>query len=385
MTSQHHILRPMSRPKPPQAASASRAINIPGSRSRSYQNISELAETSRRASVPIHSSPTMPSVAVPKLSRTSKTSQRHVVLPSEPQTHPLPQEVLEGVIPTYDVRSEGERMSKEDRQRAGYNRMTAYSVAEGIKMRHLSAFLKREHAVLPRVFDEAIYVVRNGFNVCCHSSHAAHQVYHLPLLRGYAPNVNVRSSVPVHGKSILSFMSEAEEYGYEGTYFPEAEEAARFSQDGYISSSPTLQRRPNQNPQPQQKENTDDKIAEAVFFSYGVAVFFGLEETQERDILDDLESANAWLRKRDESDWEVEECHFAVSFHHLHSNTHSPLFQHDPTVAYPRIYNDFFSKVSGLLDDIHSFVDHFSSQNTVTPTESIRRSCACPVNIISSL
>lgn len=159
----------MSRPKPHRVASASRAINMPGSRltgSRSYHQIFEVAESTLRMSLPIHNSPTIPSVAIPKFSRTSKTSQRHVVLPSEAQTRPLPDEVPEGVIPTYDIRSEGERMSKEERQKTGYSRMTAYSLAEGIRTKQLSAFLKREHAVLPRVFDEAIYVVRKLFNVC---------------------------------------------------------------------------------------------------------------------------------------------------------------------------------------------------------------------------
>ncbi|KAF8578986.1 DUF155-domain-containing protein, partial [Ramaria rubella] len=308
--------------QPHRNVSAPMAINIPGKRlahSRPYQQIPEASgsatgsATQRRPSVSFLNSPTMPNIAPNKISRTSKTSQRLVVLPSEAQTAPLPDEldVPTGVIPTHDARSEGERMSKEERQRAGYSRMTAYSVAEGIRMKHLAAFLKREHAVLPRVFDEAIYAV-----------------YHLPLLSGYAPNVNVRSSAPPHGKSILSRMSEAEEYGYEGTYFPETEEASRFSQDGYISSSPATQRLSDPRPITQlPRERTDDQVAEVVFFSYGVAVFFGMEETQERDILDDLESAGAWIRKRAEDDWEIEECHFAL----------------DSTVAYPRIYNDFFT------------------------------------------
>lgn len=47
-------------------------------------------------------------------------------------------------------------------------------------------------------------------------------MYHLPLLPGYGPHANVRSSVPAKtpgGRTMLSRMSEAEEYGYEGTYF----------------------------------------------------------------------------------------------------------------------------------------------------------------------
>ena len=58
------------------------------------------------------------------------------------------------------MKSEGERMSKEQREKAGYKRMTAYCVSEGFKMKLLTGFLKREHNVQLRVFDEAVYVVR---------------------------------------------------------------------------------------------------------------------------------------------------------------------------------------------------------------------------------
>jgi uncharacterized Rmd1/YagE family protein len=44
--------------------------------------------------------------------------------------------------------------------KAGFKRITAYCVAETFKMRLLASFLKREHNVMPRVFDEAMYVVR---------------------------------------------------------------------------------------------------------------------------------------------------------------------------------------------------------------------------------
>ncbi|KAF8524394.1 hypothetical protein BU17DRAFT_42891 [Hysterangium stoloniferum] len=296
----------MSRPNLARVSSDPIVIEIPGARptrSRPFQPLPETSTRPRGASITNTIAP-----AVPKLSRTSKTSQRHVVLPSEPQTQPLPDEV---VIPTQAGRSEGERMSKEERQRSGYSRLTAYSVAEGIRMKHLAPFLKREHGVLPRIFDEAIYVV-----------------YHLPLLPGYAGNVNVRSSAPTHGKAILSRMSEAEEYGYEGRYFPDTEEASNFNEDGYISSSPNMNIRPPVgHRQRTPRERPEDQIGEAVFFSYGVAVFFGFSESQERDILDDLDEAEAWIRMRLEDDWEIEECHYV----------------HDSTVEFPRIYNDFFT------------------------------------------
>lgn len=109
-------------------------------------------------------------------SRTTKTSQKLVVLPSEPQTAPLPDELqpgrgdaddqgpprAPGPLPHpkhHDHRSEGERMTKEERQRAGYRRLTAYCVAEGLRLKLLLAYLKREHGVSPRVFDEAVYAV----------------------------------------------------------------------------------------------------------------------------------------------------------------------------------------------------------------------------------
>ena len=109
--------------------------------------------------------------ALANAQRSSKTSTKLVVLPSEPQTKPLPDELEDDEGATlvtskgrFDIKSDGERMSKTERNRAGYRRLTAYCVAEGLKMKLLAAFLKREHNVGPRVFDEALYVVRVTFN-----------------------------------------------------------------------------------------------------------------------------------------------------------------------------------------------------------------------------
>ena len=56
-----------------------------------------------------------------------------------------------------------------------------------------------------------------------------------------------------------------------------------------------------------------EDYAEVIFFAYGVVVFFGLTEQQERGILEDVERAGAMRKKFGEDDWEVEECHYAVS------------------------------------------------------------------------
>ena len=157
---------------------------------------------------------------LPKRLRTTKTSQKLVVLPSAPQTKPLSKQLVlldegqessddatlpHGPLPPRrsalnrkpfsklsaasrlkprtdeekerkeateegepsktrlrDYKSSAERMTKEQRKAAGYKRMTAYCVAEGLKMKVLAGFLKREHNVLPRVFDEALYVVSSS-------------------------------------------------------------------------------------------------------------------------------------------------------------------------------------------------------------------------------
>lgn len=99
----------------------------------------------------------------PKAQRTSKTSQKLVVLPSAPQTKPFQSDFLHHGYETdngiRETKSEAERMSKEERKLAGFKRITAYCIAEAFRMKLLASFLKREHNVFPRVFDEALYVV----------------------------------------------------------------------------------------------------------------------------------------------------------------------------------------------------------------------------------
>ncbi|KAG8898425.1 Protein transport protein S9 plasma membrane t-SNARE, partial [Tulasnella sp. 403] len=316
--------------------------------------------------LPSRPAKTIAAPALKAAQRTTKTSQKLVVLPSEVQTAPLPLELQSRAVsdddstmgpPTvrfppkhHEHRSEGERMTKAERQRAGYRRLAAYCIAEGFRMKLLLAYLKREHGVAPRVFDEAIYAL-----------------YHLPLLPGYGPNVNIRSSAAPRspeGGSILSQLSDVEDLGYDGTYFATPSSPEQYSLlDGYISGSPPVPRtqrgRPatadagatdtavefetdveptssspstspvapftpiaSNAPPPQptrkptsrstrsQKAREEDRIAEIIVFDYGVVVFFGFEEGQERDVLEDFERALISVRPRAESNWEIEHCHY---------------------------------------------------------------------------
>jgi uncharacterized Rmd1/YagE family protein len=69
-------------------------------------------------------------------------------------------------------------------------------------------------------------------------------------------------------------------------------------------------------------------VADVVFFAYGVTVFFGLTEREEREILDDCASAGGWIGGMNEDDWEIESCHY----------------EYMKEASYPRIYNDMFSE-----------------------------------------
>ncbi|KAI0918633.1 hypothetical protein AcV5_002569 [Taiwanofungus camphoratus] len=325
------MLRPAVTQSPPTAPASSR-------RPRPTRSLSATSPrtVSRRPSV---SGLTLtgainPVTGAPKAQRTSKTTQKLVLLPSAPQTKPLPLEVedeeaLHGYETDRGVReqkSAAERMSKEQRENAGFSRMTAYCVAESFKMKLLTSFLKREHNVSPRIFDEAMYVM-----------------YHLPLLPGYGPHSNMRSSAPPASpgaEDLTSGLSEAEEDGYQGMYFDSASETGVMpAMEGYIlSTSPVvagtdlpLEGTANATREPEnghgrlkrkrREKKSQDKMgngsraedyAEAIFFSYGVVVFYGLTESQERGILEDVEAAGVMRRKLMQDDWEVEECHYAV-------------------------------------------------------------------------
>lgn len=164
----------MSRPATTDASLSTRKspLQSHGGRRRPPTGLVALGKSSQR--IPAPSQPGIGNrrasvsglTAAPKTQRTSKTTHKLVVLPSAPQTRPLipsDEEDLtlaletDGGIPEY--KSEAERMTKQQRKQAGFKRITAYCVAESFKTKLLASFLKREHNVAPRVFDEALYAV----------------------------------------------------------------------------------------------------------------------------------------------------------------------------------------------------------------------------------
>lgn len=112
----------------------------------------------------------------PKVQRSSKTNQKLVLLPSAPQTRPLPDdggdsgsehgyETDAGHIRTQ--KSAAERMTKAARARAGYPRIAAYCVADELNIPLLAGYLRREHNVMPRAFDDVLYSVSLFVRLYC--------------------------------------------------------------------------------------------------------------------------------------------------------------------------------------------------------------------------
>ncbi|OXG30527.1 cytoplasmic protein [Cryptococcus neoformans Bt120] len=450
--------RPQAAPPRPGTAKPQGASSPPNVPRRNPGTVPGLARTasslrqgSSLSSLPAHlrnlSAPRIPSplgkgtpARQPKQSlpvRTSKTTERHVLLPEDPQLAPLPRSPLETPSPLVtpprrgslgsapgarhppDERSDAEKMTKREREENKLPRLTAYATADGYKLKALQAFLKREHGVsVVRVYDDCVYAI-----------------YNLPLLPGYGATTKVRSSPVVKspgGVSLMERMTMAEEQGYNDTYFPredpteatpaeyilssspsggggisgvgtdldvlaqdgererEMREAERegegerqtphyetksesepeeprghthhdpgthLSPDhpGYLEHTPSTALTPmdlpphhqhhhhhqlstnmqqeympptaQQRPRRRKSQASLNNVAEAVFFSYGVSVFFGFNEGEEKEIMEDAETAGAWTRGLSEDDWEIEEFHYV----------------HDPDAENPRIYNDMFT------------------------------------------
>ncbi|KAI9451639.1 hypothetical protein F5148DRAFT_1152419 [Russula earlei] len=276
--------------------------------------------------------------------------------PDPPQTRRTAEQGEDDEIHRYETdagvrmrehRSTTERMTKAERRRAGCRRITAYWLADGFRMNLLANFLKREHNVVPRSFDEALYV--------------------------------------------------AEEDGYPGSYFfpGRAPEDGFVSHDGYIARSLTSEppierpmhepeesevdgesRERGQRPQPSSScasgraQNTGGDVAEIVFFKYGVAVFFGFHKMQERNILEDVHGAGTLKGARVESEWKVEECHFALS------NSAPPFLVQHYTSSYEFSSSPFRGRKS-----IHTVFG--SIQIPVAPSHALTRACACTSTLLA--
>ncbi|KAK6460963.1 nuclear division protein [Scheffersomyces coipomensis] len=332
--------------------------------------------------------------SIPKLSqslpsRTSKTSQKLVLIPEQQRYNsPPPQSVPSSLNTPQDLQSQIQRSRAElmpkDVRAQEFSRMTAYFICEQFNLVAVSKFLRENHEVKPRMYDEALYVP-----------------YALPLLpgsEGFRVKSNNSTKLQANKRIMEKLINRSEQANHLYEYYsgvetpedannysmdPELEnfdnspfdpsepqffapplETSRISEDGVNSiisvnstESPNSVHSPNNEPasdkkskEPETSERTEERgshsvhnqseiskhHAEMFIFAYGIVVFWNFSEIHEKNILADLAFASdepepLLINPIDEQDIETEEFHF----------------EYDGQLQRPRIYNDMITLRSG--------------------------------------
>lgn len=338
--------------------------------------------------------------SIPKLTqslppRTSKTSQKLVLIPDQHQqqsrvnTSPPPMSLAAHPSATSPnmspqptnpdlqaqmTRSRAEMMPKEARAQE-FSRMTAYFICEEFNLPAIAKFLRKNHEVKPRVYDEALYVP-----------------YTLPLLPGndgLRVKSNNSAKLVANNRYMEKLINRTErtdhlyEY-YSGVETPE--DVNNYSMDPELEdtntpfdpSEPQFFAPPLETtPASEDSDNSDTRSinstlpsaaepnggnlevrfhddaharsgspysnqsdvsrhhAEMFIFAYGIVVFWNFSEIHEKNILADLafadEPEELLINPVDEQDIETEEFHF----------------EYDSQIHRPRIYNDMITLRSG--------------------------------------
>jgi uncharacterized Rmd1/YagE family protein len=130
----------------------------------------------------------------------------------------------------------------------------------------------------------------------------------------------------------------------------------------------------------------DEQVAEVVFFSYGVVVFFGLGEAQEKSIIEDIEKAGVPADPISQRDWEVEECHFVVSLSLTVEGTwHDDGFLHSTTLILLIRGYIMTCSVSDTLYRIPVWLISHSSEISVPFAQAVDIACDGSINVASAL
>ncbi|KAG0138054.1 hypothetical protein HOY82DRAFT_575622 [Tuber indicum] len=256
-------------------------------------------------------------------------------------------------------KSYAERLPK-SRRADKLSRVTAYCTADAYRLNATSKFLREKHSARTKLYDECLYCA-----------------YHLPIMSGN-DGYRVRSSPVLKspgGKAVLDVQIErSEQRDYHEGYFEDSYTGERrtsgdgsYEEDGHPKSPGKGHGFPqdgrddhhtyNQGYRPEspRDSNMNDMkaFAEMFVFNYGVVVFWGFSERQEKDILADLTFAQNDFGSQlisgrlKEDEFETEEFHFQYS-----SRTRSP-----------RIYNDMITLRSGDIM-IKLAISHAIAQST---------------------
>lgn len=91
--------------------------------------------------------------------RTSKITQKLVLIPENETDEALKREksTTDNIFQEINTRTKAEKMTKEQREQE-YPRVTAYLISEGFNLKLTSRFLTKYHMVMPRLYDEVLYI-----------------------------------------------------------------------------------------------------------------------------------------------------------------------------------------------------------------------------------
>lgn len=320
----------------------SNSLDIPSGQSR----LPSLLTTSRRK---------IPKLSQSLPSRTSKTSQKLVLIPEKNQTPPTHHHTQSSgassnsstsSLPSdpFMARSRAEIMAKDSRVHE-FPRTTAYFICEQFNLLAVSNFLLKNHEVKPRLYQEALYVP-----------------YTLPLLPGNdsfrVKSNNTAKSLP-NQRYMEKMINKSEQTNhlyeyYSGVETPE--HMLNYSMDPEEDVNTPFDPSEPQffAPNEEDDENSDGDSsrnvkfkndstkfdtqsleitkhhAEMFVFEYGIVVFWNFSEIHEKNILADLAFATdeeLLINPIDEQDIETEEFHF----------------EYDSNIQRPRIYNDMIT------------------------------------------
>lgn len=333
--------------------------------------------------------------SIPKLSqnlptRTSKTSQRLVLIPDHYTGPQLPRvDMLQAALDLRNAdlqfqlqRSRAELMPKEMRAKE-FSRVTAYYICEEFKLPVLMDFLTKVHNVKPRLYDEALYVPytlpllpgSDGFRVksndtakslvnkqlvekMINKSELADHLYEYYSGVETPEDANNYSMDPENGAAENSGPFDPSEPQFFAPPMDESisESSSSLSHSDTASThelegtSTVKESRTHEQKPPHSSSTSKDQLkgqledpsellkhhAEMFVLQYGIVVFWNLSETHEKNILADLAFASELpepfiTNAISEQDIETEEFHF----------------EYDSQIHRPRIYNDMITLRSG--------------------------------------
>lgn len=316
--------------------------------------------------------------------RTSKNSQRLVLIPDE--HGPIPRldsnsppnaDVKVAELPQQTYRSRAELMLKDARAKE-LSRVTAYFICEEFNLEALLDFLAENHEVSPRVYDEVLYVPyvlpllpgTDGFRVKSNDSaksasskrfvenliNKSEQMDHLyEYYSGVETpeDANNYSMDPEEGTADNSGPFDPSEPQFfappemssdsdSGSTDSENSQVQQTAESQNNVSNSEIQDSKHKNKHRDQKTSSPDQTeltkhhGEMFILRYGIVVFWNLSETHEKNILADFAFASETpepllINPINEQDIETEEFHF----------------EYDPQISRPRIYNDMITLRSG--------------------------------------